>query len=72
MLLPFISSVLVSHLAIVVAVAFGKIPCGVSIYDTCSIDLLKTIDRAALGAHVTLAAALQRIAVVLAVAEVYF
>jgi len=36
-------------------------PCSVSIYETCSIDLRKTIDRAALGAQFTLATALQNI-----------
>ena len=51
---------------------FLQEPCNVIIYETCSIDLRKTTDRAALGAHVTLAAALQRILVVLAVVAVYF
>ena len=47
-------------------------PCSISIYETCSIDLRKTIDGAALGAHATLVAALQIIAVVLAVATEYY
>ena len=47
-------------------------PCSVTIYETCWIDLWKPTNRAALGAHDTLAAALQRIAVVLAVAALYY
>ncbi len=69
---PFIASLSVANLAIAVATSFCKnLACSVSIYETCSIDLRKTTDIAALGAHVTLSAALQRIAVFLAVAAVY-
>ena len=45
-------------------------PCSVSIYETYSIDLRKTTDKAALGVDVTLAAALQRIVEVLIKAAV--
>ena len=51
---------------------FPKEPRNVTVYETYSIHLRKLTNRAVLGAQITLAAALQRILVILAVATVHF
>jgi hypothetical protein len=67
----FVATVTVSNLAIAAAAAFRKSLVALPSPQNYA-DLCKTTNRASLGAHVTLAAALQRICVILAVAAVYF
>ena len=71
LLLSFIPSASVSYLAIAVAAAFRK-NLVASASARSARDLQKMTDRLALGPHVTLAPALQRIPLFLAVALVYF
>ena len=68
---PFIATVTISYLAIAVAAAFRKDLVASASARSAS-DLQKMTDRLALGPHVTLAPALQRIPLFLAVAAVYF
>ena len=74
MLVSCFATVTVSNLAIAIADAFRKSLVAVTIYETYSIDIVDSqpTNRAVLGACVTLAVALQRILMILAVAAVYF